>query len=75
MKHNLHNFVSFGECYQFYTAKEVTNFINRYDAEVNVITVGRFLNSNARDRYYSREGKKYLCKLIEEERDKYDLPP
>lgn len=60
---DLKKYVDFDRCYDFYTAREVTQFLKRYVPSANVTVVGRLLNRFARDKYFSKQGVKYLVRL------------
>ena len=56
--------ISFEDCVQFFTARQVYFLINEKVPGLTIQMIGRFLNQHSKEKYYSREGVKYLCRVI-----------
>jgi hypothetical protein len=64
VEQELRRFVEFANCYGFYTAKEVYDMLEKRIPGLTINAVGRFLTHNTKEKYISREGVRYLCRVI-----------
>lgn len=60
----LKELISFENCKNFYTAKQVYDMIkSKLPPYVTVFTIGRYLASHSKDKATSRKGVVYLCEV------------
>jgi hypothetical protein len=63
VEQELRNYIEFTNCYGFMTAKEVYDLLEKRIAGLTINAVGRFLTHNTKEKYISREGVRYLCRV------------
>lgn len=66
MRLNFNELIEFENCNTFFTAKQVYEKIKtRLSKDVSLNLVGRYLTSHSKEKYVSKQGVKYLCRVKE----------
>ena len=63
MQEDLKKYIDFELAYEFYTARQLYDMIKHKVPDIGVTVLGRLLSQMARDKYVSRQGVKYLCRI------------